>query len=168
MESHIENVGDIIDDINLLFVEETSSLIVRAHSDTQPLDCSDMIVGISLQQMEKDTFTYEESYQSMEIVFQFPQTSYFLRILPINWGAFTTTPMAPFLPTGRTIIIQLSWCSFFSDQGASIMGVHPSLRGCDISSFPPSSYKDASLSLELDSGLLAPDLTDLTINQETR
>ena len=31
------------------------------------------------------------------------------------------------------------------------MGVDPSLRGGDIASLPPSSYKDASLSLELDS-----------------
>ena len=49
MESHIEDVGDIIDDINLLFVEETSSLVVRVHSDPQPLDCSEMNVDISLQ-----------------------------------------------------------------------------------------------------------------------
>ena len=49
MESHIEDVGDIIDDINLLFVEETSSLIVRAHSDPQSLDHSNIIVDISLQ-----------------------------------------------------------------------------------------------------------------------
>ena len=99
--------------------------------------------------MEKDSFTYEESYYSLEIVFQFSQTSYFLRILPINWGAFSTTPMTPFLPIGRTII-QISWYNFFSHQGASIMGLHPSLRGGDISSLPPSSYKDVSSSLDFD------------------
>ena len=48
MESHIEDVGDIIDNINLLFFEKTSSLVVREHSDPQPLDCSDLIVDISL------------------------------------------------------------------------------------------------------------------------
>ena len=45
MESQIEDVGDIINDINLLFVEETSSLVARAHSDPQPLGHSNMIVA---------------------------------------------------------------------------------------------------------------------------
>lgn len=41
MESYIEGVGDIIDDIHFLFVEEnSSSLVVREHSDPQPLDLS--------------------------------------------------------------------------------------------------------------------------------
>ena len=48
VESHIEYVGDIIDDIYLLFVEETSSLIAREHFDPQPLDFFDIIVA-SLQ-----------------------------------------------------------------------------------------------------------------------
>ena len=72
MESHIEDVGDIIDDIHLLSVEETSSLVVREHSDPQPLDRSDIIVDISLRQMEKDSFTDDESYQSLGIVLHFP------------------------------------------------------------------------------------------------
>ena len=58
VESHIEDVRDILNDINLLFVEETSSLIARAHSDPQPLDHYNMFVDISLQHMEKDSFTY--------------------------------------------------------------------------------------------------------------
>ena len=62
VESYIEDVGDIIDDINILFVEENSSLVARAHSDPQPLDHSNIIVDISLQKMEKDSLTYEESY----------------------------------------------------------------------------------------------------------
>ena len=48
MESYIEDVGDIIDDIHLLFIgDKSSSLFVREHSDPQPLDLSfetDMIV----------------------------------------------------------------------------------------------------------------------------
>ena len=48
MESHIEDVGDIINSIHLLFVEETSSLVERAHFDPQPLDHSNIIVA-SLQ-----------------------------------------------------------------------------------------------------------------------
>ena len=44
-------MGDIIDDIHLLFVEDnSSSLVVREHFDPQPLDFSfetDMIVGTS-------------------------------------------------------------------------------------------------------------------------
>ena len=51
MESHIENVGDIIDDIHLVFVEDnSSSLVGREHSDPQPIDLSfetDMIVDTS-------------------------------------------------------------------------------------------------------------------------
>ena len=100
--------------------------------------------------MEDDSFTLEETYQSLEIVFQFPQTSYLLRILPTSWGAFSTAPIAPLLPTRRNII-QFSLCNFFSHQGASFMGVHSSLRGGYIASLPISSYKDDSLSLEFDS-----------------
>ena len=52
VESYIEDVGDIIDDIHLIFVEDNSSLIVvRKHFDPQPLDLSfetDLIVA-SLQ-----------------------------------------------------------------------------------------------------------------------
>ena len=51
MESYIKDVGDIIDDIHLLFVEEnSSSLVTREHSNPQPLDLSfetDMIVDAS-------------------------------------------------------------------------------------------------------------------------
>ena len=68
MESYIEDVRDIIDDINLLFVEETSSFITRDHSDPQLLDHSNILMD-SLQHMDKDSFTYEESYHSLEIVF---------------------------------------------------------------------------------------------------
>ena len=61
MESYIEDVGDIIDDIRLLFVEDnSSSVVVRSHSDPHPLDLSfetGMIVDISLQQLEEDSFT---------------------------------------------------------------------------------------------------------------
>ena len=53
VESYIEDVGEIIDDINLLFVEEnSSSLVAREHSDPLPLDLSsktDMIVDTSFQ-----------------------------------------------------------------------------------------------------------------------
>ena len=80
MESYIEDVGDIIDDINILFVEETSSLFARAHSDPHLLDLSfetNIIVDTSLQQLEEDSFTLEETYHSLEIAFQFVQTSYF-------------------------------------------------------------------------------------------
>ena len=154
VESYIEDVGDIIDDIHLLFVEgNSSSVVVREHSNPQPLDLSfetDMIVDTSFQQLEEDSFTSKETYQSLEIVFQFPQTSYILRILPTSWGAFSTTPMTPLLPTRRNII-QFSWCNFFSHQGASFMVVHPSLRGGYIDSLPISSYKDDSLSLEFES-----------------
>ena len=49
VESYIENVGEIIDDIHLLFVEETtSSLVVREHSDPQSFILSDMIMETSL------------------------------------------------------------------------------------------------------------------------
>lgn len=34
MESHIEDVGDIINSIHLLFVDETTSCIVETNSDT--------------------------------------------------------------------------------------------------------------------------------------
>ena len=106
-ESCIKDVGGIIDDIHLLFVEDnSSSLFVREH-DPQPLDLSfetDMIVDTSFQQLEEDSFTSKETYQSLEIVFQFPQISYPCRILPNSWGEFYTTPMAPLLPTRRNII----------------------------------------------------------------
>ena len=53
VESYIEDVGDIIDDIHLLFVEDnSSSLVASEHSDPQPLDFSfesDMIVDTSFQ-----------------------------------------------------------------------------------------------------------------------
>ena len=65
VESHIEDVGDIIDGIDLLFFEETSSLVARVHSKPQPLDYFDIIVDIYLHQMEKESFTYEESYKSL-------------------------------------------------------------------------------------------------------
>ena len=45
VESRIEDVGDIIDDINIIFIEETSSLVARAHSNPQPLDHSDIIMA---------------------------------------------------------------------------------------------------------------------------
>ena len=65
MESYIKYVGDIVDDIHLLFVEENySSLVVRDHFDPQPLDLSfetDMIVDTFFQQLE-DSFTSEEIY----------------------------------------------------------------------------------------------------------
>ena len=48
LESYIEDVGDIINDINILFIEETSSLIARVHFEPQPLDHFDMLVDISL------------------------------------------------------------------------------------------------------------------------
>ena len=51
VESYIEDVGEIVDDIHLLFIEEASSLVAREHSDPQPLDLSfktDLIVA-SLQ-----------------------------------------------------------------------------------------------------------------------
>ena len=75
VDSYIQDVGDIIDDIHLLFVEENySSLVLRKHFDPQPLDLSfqiDMIVDTSFQQLE-DSFTSKETYPSLEIVFQFP------------------------------------------------------------------------------------------------
>ena len=67
VDPYIEDVGDIIDEIHLLFVEDNySSLVVREHSDPQPLDLSfetNMIVDTSFQQLEED------SYQFLEIVF---------------------------------------------------------------------------------------------------
>ena len=73
VESYIEDVGDIIDDIHFLFVEEnSSSLVAREHSYPQPLDLSfqtDMIVDTFFQHLEEDSFTSEETYQSLEIVF---------------------------------------------------------------------------------------------------
>ena len=98
VESYIEDVGDIIDDIHLLFVEETSSSLVAREHETV------MIVDTSFQQLTEDYFTSKQTYQSLEIVFHYSQTSYLLRILPTSWGAFSTTPMAPLLPTRRTII----------------------------------------------------------------
>ena len=41
MESHIEDVGDIINDIHLHFVEETTSCIVETDSDTRNSDSID-------------------------------------------------------------------------------------------------------------------------------
>ena len=69
VESYIDDVVNIIDEIHLLFVEEnSSSLVVREHSKPQLLDLSfeiDMIVDTSLQNLE-------EAYPSLEITFRFP------------------------------------------------------------------------------------------------
>ena len=45
MESHIEDVGDIIDEIHLLFVEKTTSCIVDIDSDTKNSDSLDFDMG---------------------------------------------------------------------------------------------------------------------------
>ena len=42
MESHIEDVGDIIDVIRLLFVEETTSCIMEIDCDTSNNDLADL------------------------------------------------------------------------------------------------------------------------------
>ncbi|GLJ09904.1 hypothetical protein SUGI_0118020 [Cryptomeria japonica] len=75
MESYIADLGDIIDDIHLLFNEDDpSSIVVRAHSD--PLVHSlhdhsfevDMIVDTYVQKLEEVSLFFEETHESLDIV----------------------------------------------------------------------------------------------------
>ena len=53
MESRIEDVGDILDDICLLFVEETTSCIVEIDSDTSNSTSIDSDTWVSIDSCSK-------------------------------------------------------------------------------------------------------------------
>ena len=72
MESYIADLGDIIDDIHLLFDEEDPSLVVaRAHSDPhvhclhdQPLQAN-VIVDTYVKQFQELSLSFEDIVGSL-------------------------------------------------------------------------------------------------------
>ena len=73
VESHIVDLGDILDDIHLLFDEgEYSSIVVRAHSDSlvhslhDQSSQVDMIVDPYVQLLQEVSLSFEETLCSLE------------------------------------------------------------------------------------------------------
>ena len=75
MESHIEDVGDILDDIHLLFEVDTSSFVTVTDSctlalqGTHDLPSDDFMPEISALFLESHTLDIEDFYDDVSLIF---------------------------------------------------------------------------------------------------
>ena len=156
VESHIEDVGDIIDDIRLLFEADTSSSAAVIDSCTSPLQGThgvDFLPDISVLFLESHTVDMGNFHDDFSLLFAENDSTTVLAIsltfektdgvlthalempviieIPSPFrGHFSPIILQLFLPKGRNII-QRSWISFFI--GAFFTAWQTTFRGGGLS-----------------------------------